>query len=240
MIMFLRRLFRLDKFDDRVPTIENPSPYIRPPAVEPSPSEATPPSEEAVTQAFEDLRFRLRADIAAGFLSRELILEGAVDYVEDQIDPALARAEAERLWPQLVTEHREIQAEWPEQTDCDRLDAAFAALEAAGIISRQNFSCCGTCGSAEIGDEIGAAEDAGLPAHGYAFYHMQDTDSATEGSGLYLNYGACEEGEDAALAVANQIVAELEAHGLSTAWTGSWNQRIAVPLEWKRRSDYAV
>lgn len=50
-----------------------------------------------------------------------------------------------------------------------------------------------------------------------------------------LNYGACEEGEDAALAIANDIVTQLEAHGLRTDWNGSWSQRIGVSLDWKRR-----
>ncbi|MBL7373657.1 hypothetical protein INQ23_30515, partial [Escherichia coli] len=60
-------------------------------------------------------------------------------------------------------------------------------------------------------------------------------ESAVDGGGLYLNYGACDEGEDAALAVARDIVAELEAHGLETRWDGSWDQRIGVALDWKRR-----
>ena len=37
-----------------------------------------------------------------------------------------------------------------------RVDEALAALEAEGVISRQNFSCCGSCGSSEIWDEIAA------------------------------------------------------------------------------------
>jgi hypothetical protein len=189
------------------------------------------------TQAVEDLAYRLRADIAAGFMAREEILDGAVDYVSDLMDPAHARLEAERMWPALVAEHRATQANWPETTDCDRLDAAFASLERKGVISRQNFSCCGTCGSYEIGDEIAAAKDAGLPAHGYAFYHMQDTDNAVDGFGVYLNYGSCAEGEEAALDVAADIVFELQRHGLRTEWDGTWNKRIGVPLDWKRRSD---
>ena len=74
-----------------------------------------------------------------------------------------------------------------------------------------------------------------IGARGYAFYHMQDTERATEGGSLYLNYGACEEGEAAALQVARDIVTRLEAHGLRTDWDGSWDQRIGVALDWKRR-----
>ncbi|RYD51650.1 MAG: hypothetical protein EOP60_10485 [Sphingomonadales bacterium] len=103
------------------------------------------------------------------------------------------------------------------------------------MIARQNFSCCGTCGSSEIWDEVDAVTQAGGPGHGYVFYHMQDTESAADGEGLYLNYGAGEDGEEAALAVARDVVAELQSHGLRTDWDGSWDQRIHVALDWKRR-----
>jgi hypothetical protein len=64
---------------------------------------------------------------------------------------------------------------------------------------------------------------------------MQDTESAAEGYGLYLNYGAVEEGEKAALRVANEIIDALQRHGLQTEWDGSWSKRIGVTLDWKRR-----
>jgi hypothetical protein len=129
------------------------------------------------------------------------------------------------------------------------LDDAFAALEANGVISRQNFTCCGTCGSAEIWDEMKAVEEAGGPVRGYAFYHMQDTESAADGHGIFPNYGACEEGEEAALAIGRDIVTQLEAQGLNCDWNGTqleaqglncdwngdWGKRIAVGLDWKRR-----
>lgn len=201
---------------------------------------APPPAVVDEAQAMEDLRLRLRSDIAAGFMTREEIIEVAVDYVDGEIETERAHREVEKLWPEFLAEHQAAQADWPETTDCDRLDAAFAALETKGIIARQNFTCCGTCGSYEIGDEIEAAQKAGLPAHGYTFYHMQDTDRAVEGDGIYLNYGSEEEGEEAALAVAAEIVAELEAHGLQTNWNGSLNQRIGVSLDWKRRAGFAA
>lgn len=185
------------------------------------------------------LRNQLRRDIAAGFQSRDEILQSAEDCFEHDLPDGEARGLAEEMLPELFAEHEAAQADWPDRTDCDRLDAAFAALEQGGIISRQNFSCCGTCGTGEIWDEIDAVKEAGGATRGYTFYHMQDTESAAQGSGLYLNYGACEEGEDAALGVASEIVAELERQGLTTNWNGSWNQRIGVTLDWKRRRSLA-
>ena len=199
------------------------------------PVEAPAAVEPELSEQLGWLRDSIWRDVASGFYDEDAILTQAIESFDGEIDPAVLRREAQRLLREVLIEHDEAQRGWPARTDCDRLDDAFAALEAAGVISRQHFSCCGTCGSSEIWAEIEAAHKAGAPARGYAFYHVQDTESATEGGGLYLNYGACEEGEDAALAIANDIVTQLEAHGLRTDWNGTWNQRIGVSLDWKRR-----
>ncbi len=192
-------------------------------------------SEDSRGEAIAELTEAIRAGISAGFRPRSEILESAVERVEDQLGPALARRESERLWSVLVAEHLASQVGWPKVTDCDRLDAAFAALEIRGVIARQNFTCCGTCGSAEIGDEIDEARRNGLPADGYTFFHQQDTDHAVDGHGLYLNFGACVEGEQAALAIGRGVVAEFERQGLTPHWNGSWQQRIYVPIVWQKR-----
>lgn len=74
-----------------------------------------------------------------------------------------------------------------------------------------------------------------MKVRGYTFYHMQGTESAVEGYGLYLYYGAVEEGEGPALRVANEIVDALERQGLNTEWDGTLSNAIEVQLNWKRR-----
>lgn len=203
-------------------------------------AEVVPPgtpvaAETDATEKIDWLRESIRRDVATGFYDEDAILTHAVDSFEEEFEPAELRRESQRLLREALAEHKAAQRGWPARTDCDRLDDAFAALEAKGVVARQHFTCCGTCGSTEIWDEIDVVQKAGRPARGYAFYHVQDTERAAEGGGLYLNYGACEEGEEAALAVAKDIVTHLEAHGLRTEWDGSWGQRIAVSLDWKRR-----
>ncbi|OSZ70402.1 hypothetical protein CAP40_03060 [Sphingomonas sp. IBVSS2] len=201
----------------------------------PQPEAALAPPATPLAEKTEWVRDQIRRDVASGFYDEDAILTNASDAFADDLSPDELRPLAQKLLRQALAEQRAAERLWPGETDCDRLDAAFAALEESGVIARQNFSCCGNCGATEIWDEVRAAEDAGGAARGYAFYHMQDTESAVDGGGLYLNYGACDEGEDAALAVAREIVAELEAHGLETRWDGSWDQRIGVALDWKRR-----
>lgn len=183
----------------------------------------------------DEARDYIRRDYLGGFYPDDQVIENARDVLLDEMD----EEELDRLLPALLAEvkaeHAETQKTWPATTDCDRLDAAFATLEADGIVARQNFSCCGTCASSEIWGEMEAVRDSGGPVRGYAYYHMQDTEAAVEGDGIYLGYGATEEGEGPALKVAQDIVAGLKAHGLQTQWNGSWGQRIGVTLDWKKR-----
>lgn len=191
--------------------------------------------QDNVEDLLQDIREQIRRDVAAGFYDEDEILCGAVELYEGEIESSLAAAESRKWLAEELAANAAEQKSWPAVTDCDRLDAAFAALESTGVISRQNFSCCGNCGSHEIWGEIDQAKRLGAPARGYAFYHVQDTEAAVDGRGIYLNYGACDEGEAAAVSIAQDIVAELRRQGLETDWDGSWDRRIGVTLDWKRR-----
>ncbi|MGA9525366.1 MAG: alpha/beta hydrolase-fold protein, partial [Myxococcaceae bacterium] len=161
-------------------------------------------TEHALVEA--QLTAHVDARVREGFLTREQILEGALDWVGSTglDDPsALATSVLDR---RMEAQAREEKG-WPAITDCDRLDRAFAALEAAGILARQNYEDCGTCGGAAILDELNAAREAGRHARGYVFFHMQDTESAVDGGGLYLSYGASEEGNEATAAIGREVVA---------------------------------
>ncbi len=190
-------------------------------------------SEEALVRRTLDRR--LEREIAEGFLKRAAMVEAALEWV-GPTSLADVRPIADALLEEKLAGRKELERSWPKVTDCDRLDRAFAAMERAGIVARQNFTDCGTCGAAEIGGEMEAARKAGLDVRGYTFYHWQDTESAVEGGGLYLNYGSAEEGDEAGEAIGREIVKHLEAAGLKTKWNGSIEQRIGIePLDWKRR-----
>ncbi len=189
-----------------------------------------------VYAALDELHGYVRRHVVAGYLAPDEIARFACEVFADELDPAVLRHHAARYVREIAAEYRAEQSAWPPVTDNERLDAAFAALERAGIVCRQNFSCCGTCGAAEIWDEMAAVEDAGAPVLGYAFFHLQDTEAAVEGDGLYLSYGAVVEGAEGAEAVGRAVVAALEAKGLTTVWDGHWSRRIFVQLAWQRRA----
>ena len=193
------------------------------------------PTEEAPYDPVTALRDQMRRDVLGGYFDDDAILTNAHDLFEEELPRPTLRREASAALREALAEHRAAEQGWTQMTDCDRLELAFAALEAEGIIARQNFTCCANCGASEIWEEIEAAQAEDIAVQGYAFFHMQDTEAAVEGHGLYMSYGACEQGEAAQIAVGYRIVAQLEAYGLETRWDGSWSQRIGVPMNWQKR-----
>jgi hypothetical protein len=175
------------------------------------------------------VRGQVRTAIAAGYADWDQILEEARESADDE---GLEGIDVAQVAADEAAAYEQHQAEWPPITDYDRLHSAFVALNDRHIVARENFSCCGNCGSVEIWDEI---REHGENARGYTFFHIQDTEGAVTDGSLYMSYGATEQGEAPALAIANEVVAALREHGLRTEWDGSWSKRIFVALDWQRR-----
>ncbi|MFE4690214.1 DUF6891 domain-containing protein [Streptomyces sp. NPDC056749] len=178
----------------------------------------------------EELERRVREVLVGGYASRAELAELAEEYLvtEDRrpVSRGQAEALADRLWLERVAE----QAAWQGETDPERLTRAFTALQEAGITSRENFTCCRSCGQSEIGDE-------GTPgARGFVYFHTQCTDSAAGGHGLMLLHGSLDGSSETAAAIGHEVVAALTAVGLHAEWDGDPGRAITViPLDWRRR-----
>ncbi|MCX5386632.1 hypothetical protein [Streptomyces sp. NBC_00083] len=179
------------------------------------------------------LETRLREVLVAGYATRAELAELAEDYlVSGEYRPVSreqARQLADRMWLERVAE----QAGWDEEgeeSDPERLTRAFADLESAGLTAREHFTCCHSCGQAEIGG-------AGSPdARGFVYFHSQATDAAAAGHGLSLMYGGFDGSERTTASVGREAVAALERCGLSVVWDGDPGQTIEVtPLNWRKR-----
>ncbi|MFF9239157.1 DUF6891 domain-containing protein [Streptomyces sp. NPDC014801] len=193
--------------------------------VEVPPREEVPPLDAEVAARAEE---QVRAMLTDGYLGIERLVEETVYLMEDAVSPAQARELVERLWLARVSE----QAGWDGLTDPDRLTRAFAALEETGILARENFTCCHSCGMAEIGGEAEEPERT----RGFVFFHRQATRAAAEGHGLSLYYGGFDGSEETTTAVGREVVAALRAAGLSTGWDEDPARSITVtPLQWRKR-----
>jgi hypothetical protein len=172
-----------------------------------------------------DLEAMLRLALVGGYQDREELAEMALDTYD-----SLAEEEAQQLVDHLWAERLAEQAAWDGETDPERLARAFQALEEAEITAREDFTCCRTCGQAEIGGE------ARPGARGFVYFHQQGTESAAEGGGLMLYYGGFDGSAETSAVVGREVVAALVAVGLPTEWDGDPGSAIRVaPLDWRKR-----
>lgn len=187
----------------------------------------------------DEIRAFIARRVAEGFDSEEEIVEDTIECFSDELGESdeLNNMVAE-LARELMKEHQQNELSWKGDTDCDKLDRAFSELEDSGIVARQNFTCCQTCGHAEIWEEIESArqDEREVKPTGYVFYHMQDTERAVDDGMLYLAYGAADNTDDMAIRTAQKISEILRKHGLSVSWNGSLDKRIEVDkMTWRRR-----
>lgn len=177
----------------------------------------------------------IQARVRGGFDDRDRIVEVICEemYEPGQVNPEEVETEVARAF----AAKREEKKRWPKVTDCDRLDAVFAALDSRGIVSLQN---AGYTQSDGYDDVLYALEQRGQPSNvvGYCFYHGQDLERAVRGLGLYLAFGPVdpklEESEGPKVGAA--VVEELQKEGFKAVWDGTFDQRIFVPeIDWKKR-----
>lgn len=127
------------------------------------------------------------------------------------------------------------------------ISTAFKALRKQGFIARQDFSCCTSCGCAEIATD---AKESKKPVLGYTFYNSQNAEilkSTREGDYLrrnahnagrsvsvYLAFGSTLPDATEAMprAVGNIIKTELEkCPGAVVDWDGTAEQKIGVSVD---------
>jgi hypothetical protein len=190
----------------------------------------------SVLSSPDEIRAFISQRVAEGFDAEDDIVEETLEFFEEEYgeDPAFLPL-VQKMVIELLDVHMQEQSKWLEETDCDKLDRAFDELEQNGIVSRQNFTCCQTCGHAEIWEEVEQAkQDSEIK--GYVFYHWQDTERAVEEGRLYLAYGALDSSDDATKLVAQSIVDTIQKHGFKVDWNGSLDKRICVEdIKWRRR-----
>ncbi len=187
--------------------------------------------------------------LGPGFATEEEVRERVVEMVaDDEAWAELSDEQVETALDEVLAEIRTEHARWPDEGDATAVFRAFEAMGQARIVTRMNFTCCNTCGHAEIGDSKGADT-----ARGYVFFHEQDAERlAPGGSDLDLSYGGFEhpgmidrtadqDSIRAGLAALDRGIAEdavslLRAEGLTVDWDGQPSSRILVTdLDWRRK-----
>jgi len=173
--------------------------------------------------------------VRGGFDDRARIIELLREemYAPGELDEAEVVAAVDAAFASLARD----KASWPAVTDCDRLDQAFAALNALGIIALQNAGYTQSDGYDDVRQSYDERADRDTVI-GYCFYHGQDLERAVQGEGLYLAFGPMDakKEETEGPRIGAVIVEELTRAGFAVKWSGTFGQRICIPaIDWKRR-----
>jgi hypothetical protein len=132
--------------------------------------------------------------------------------------------------------------------DGTKLNEVFKRFRKAGLVARQNFSCCSGCAGSEIADDLGKKlsrirnswgqgkfEQARDKVKGCVFFHRQDTQSLKETGQVHLAYGSVDSQEVGEIGiptveVGQLIVRILDELNVRCEWNGEGNSRIVVDV----------
>ena len=179
----------------------------------------------------EYLADRIRVMVWSGFNDLSDVLEMLEDCDEDDADKQMLEEYAKSEFQAK----REAEATWPAVTDCNRLDAAFDALNGMGIIALHNAGYTISDGISDVAEVL--AESDRDQVKGYCFYHEQDVERAVDGHGLMLAYGDIADTARGKRAIGELVKAELERRGFVVEWDGDEEKRIDLPrIVWQRRA----
>ena len=124
-------------------------------------------------------------------------------------------------------------------TGKQKLKDAFALLRKEGLIAKQNFSCCGSCASYEIGEQARKrAKKFGKYPKGCVFYNRQSTQGMYETGTVYLSYSGFETRNGklrkeclSDTEIGELIVDKMSEVGLATDWNGDPAKCVMVDVE---------
>jgi len=124
----------------------------------------------------------------------------------------------------------------------EKLNNAFKLLRKAGLIARQNFGCCGSCGSYEIATKMEELLDKNKPVVGYVFFNRQNADALVSDGykpadgRLYLSYadGTTNKYPNNApvstLDIGKMLLITLTSVGLLAEWNGDSDSCVIVRM----------
>ncbi|PKX97932.1 uncharacterized protein P174DRAFT_508315 [Aspergillus novofumigatus IBT 16806] len=165
-----------------------------------------------------DITQDARLQVLTGLYSQAEILQQLIDIYElPEHSTNVVQQLIQSLWNQQLEE----ETSWSDEpTDVEKLQTAFSRLEDEDrIICRMNFTCCQTCGNAEIGGEA-------------------DETHIGQGRGLSLRYGDLEgdSKDESVVDIGQKIAARLREEGLNVDWNENPKKTIELdPFQWRVR-----
>lgn len=204
-------------------------------ASQPKPKARVEPAKGDARMLPPDVAEAIAVQVRAGFEDKVRLLEVFCEelYEPGELDPAQVASVIDLEIENLAQEQRS----WSEVTDCDRLEAAFAALNRNGIVALHDAGFTQSDGYDDFLEalELHPQRESVI---GYCYYHHQDVERAIRGGGLNLAFGPVDPDEEQSQGarIGALVQKELEHVGLHVNWDGSFAKRLNVPdFRWQRR-----
>jgi hypothetical protein len=191
-----------------------------------------------------DVLDRVRLAVAGGYDRADAIVEGLVELVE--YDPATEAgvaanregvvAQIQQMVDRCVAEHEAAESAFPSSTDCDRLTAAFAHLEANGVLAREDVGYTQGDLRDEMWELVDQAGAEGRHPRGWVAFHRQDVERVVDSGVLYVSFASVSDDDAGFRAIGAEAAAELAGVGLTVDWNGDPNRRVEViGMQWQKR-----
>ena len=187
-----------------------------------------------------DIRYRL----VQGLDSRDEIFASMVDNRADELgdDPDVLVALRAAIEEAFAAKKKATES-WPTVTDNDRLLAAFATLDAEGILALESPGDTQDEAIRRAVAFAAARRALDKPVHGYCFFTWNDMARAIEGEMLVLAYGTFEDGSPEPVTsptpeqkVGAAVLRACLDAGLNAEWTGADEDFIELlHFTWQRR-----
>jgi hypothetical protein len=181
----------------------------------------------------------VKTEVLGGFTKQKVLFADIEERAADEgVEDAVA--ELKKLARDLFAKRKAQEAKWKKATMNDRIDAAFVALNKAGIVAMQNAGYTMSMGWEDCNEKATELAQAGKRPRGATFYHGQDLERGVKNEGLMLVYGAYEDDDDkhdaSSIAIAREVIATLTQLGVKTKWNGKVETRVEIrPFEWQKR-----
>jgi hypothetical protein len=182
------------------------------------------------TEALDRLRAFARVQVRGGFLDDQKVHDEVVEAAREDLSrsPDDARRLAQEVVAAEIAALEDEQSGWPETTDVDRLEEAFAELEQQGLLVLRAVDDHWDATAA-----LTRLDEAGQQVRGVLFFTHTDVWHAVDHGMLELNlwHGdtANVAGGDELLGV---VLTTLDRHGIPGVFDEG---RIEATLSWRRR-----
>jgi hypothetical protein len=191
-----------------------------------------------------DLEYRARVAVAGGYDTGDEIVEGLVELVEyDPVTEEVVAAHRDSVVEMIrgmvrerLAEHAAEERTFPATTDCDRVESAFARLEAVGVLAGEDVGYTQSDLRDDMWERVDQAAAAGRQPRGWVAFHRQDVERVVDSGVLYVSFAGVSDDDEGFRAIGTEVAAALAEAGLTVDWNGDPNRRVElVGVRWQRR-----